>query len=58
MSPHCDRNFEDRKQVILHDTQTYDDASLCQGCLQQVQPFTRYHRDPPDEHLLKLLPLL
>ena len=49
MSPHYDPEREDSKQIFLHDTLTYDDASPDQIWLQKVQQSRRYR---PDEHSL------
>ena len=50
MSPHCDPELEDRKQIFLHDILAHYVASPCQVWLQKVQQPRRYHSD---EHSLE-----
>ena len=50
MSPHCDPELQDRKQIFLHDILAHDAASPYQVWLQTVQQQKRYHSD---EHSLE-----
>ena len=50
MSHHYDPEFENSKQIFLHDTLAHDDVSPYQAWLQTVQ---QLRRNCPDEHLLE-----
>ena len=50
MSPHCDSELEDSKQIFLHGTLAHDVPSPYQVWLQKVQQLRRYR---PDEHSLE-----
>ena len=43
MSPHCDPELEDRKQIFLHNILANDVASPYQVWLQKVQQQRKYH---------------
>ena len=45
MSPHCDPELEDRKQIFLHHTLAHNVAPPYQVWLQKVQQQRRYHSD-------------
>ena len=43
MSPCCDLDLENSKQIVLHETPAHDDTSQYQVCKQNVWWFRRYH---------------